>query len=246
MRAMITTRLRRRHPPPHRGGGGTARSAVEGAASIISMAFRTIPSAVSSILRVNSLAAIRITVTPWASSHASQQKIALRPIADFVNPPVDLDREARFRNRNRARKAQSDADDETPVFPASARASGSTTALRAARVSGEDGGRCRWSLSALSWSDPVLRVRPHLPRIAAASRGKGAMRSMVEGARLRSAAPNPLHRASRGPPPPRRGRVAGEDKPYATLTFNVLVVSLPRMSMTLTTTLVDRALRRYG
>jgi len=70
------------------------------------------------------------------------------------------------------------------------------------------------------------------------------MRSMVEGARLRSAAPNspstalravPLHRASRGPPPPRRGRVAGEDKPYATLTLTVFVVSLPRMSMTLTT-----------
>jgi hypothetical protein len=59
------------------------------------------------------------------------------------------------------------------------------------------------------------------------------MRSMVEGVRLRNApSPFPHHRASRGPPPPPCG---GGYPPYATLTLTVFVVSLPRMSMTLTT-----------
>ena len=73
------------------------------------------------------------------------------------------------------------------------------------------------------------------------------MRSMVEGARRVSTAPRttaPHHapstalRAVQLSAPAKRGRMKTH---YVTFTFIVLVVSLPRMSMTLTTTVYSPA-----
>ena len=73
-------------------------------------------------------------------------------------------RAAPWRNKNRARRARSDAAVETMGVPARGRAAGSTTWLRAPRDCGEVFGRRPWSVAALSSS--VVVPFPPPPRCA--------------------------------------------------------------------------------
>ena len=91
-------RLGLRFPHPRSGGGGPRVARWRGLsawASSIATAIRTTPSATSSGARNTSAAAIRVTVTPCASIHASRRMS--RCGRSFVDHAVDLDGEPRPR-----------------------------------------------------------------------------------------------------------------------------------------------------